>query len=47
MLLVDIIVDPRSLAIGIVIGALFAGPLAMWLIASLAVANRIGDRKRK
>ena len=46
MLLVDIIIDPRSLAIGIVIGALFAGPLAMWVIASIAVANRIGDRRK-
>ena len=45
--MLQLIIDPRSLVLGIVIGALFAGPLAMWVIASLAVVNRIGERKRK
>jgi hypothetical protein len=36
------IVDPYSLIVGIIIGAFFAGPLALWLIAALAVQQRLG-----
>ena len=45
--MLELIIDPRSLVLGIVIGALLAGPLTMWVIASLAIVNRIGDIKRK
>ena len=40
------IIHPPSFALGVVVGAFFAGPLAMWVIASLAVVNRIGDRRK-
>ena len=40
------IIHPPSFALGVVVGALLAGPLALYIVAALAIVNRIGDRKR-
>ncbi len=40
------VIHPPSFALGMVVGAFFAGPLAMWLIASIAIVNRVGDRRK-
>jgi hypothetical protein len=39
------VIHPPSFALGVVVGALIAGPLALYLVAALAVSARIGGRK--